>query len=53
MKVMYSSLLEDDLIIVGQTSTFVAQDTTCLRLDFQVVSFWVLVPCMHAAFRTV
>ena len=46
MKVMYSSLLEDDLIIVGQTSTFVAQDTTCLRLDFQVVSFWVLVPGM-------
>ena len=52
MKVMYSSLLEDKLITVGQTSTFVCRREMwlkircCLRLDSHVASFWVLVPGM-------
>ena len=32
MKVMYSSLLEDDLIIVGQTSTFVCRLEIWLKI---------------------
>ena len=47
---MYSNLLEDKLITVGQTSTFVCRREIWPKIrrvcDFQVVSFWVLVPGM-------